>query len=57
MKKVVFVVIISAFLGLYVLSCTHDTDPELYQFGIDNGEIEEDDINGIDNEEVKDSDI
>lgn len=44
MKKIVLVIVL-AFLGLYVISCTHDRDDEeIYEFGIDNGEVQDDDI-------------
>lgn len=43
MKKIVLVIVL-AFFGLYVISCTHDRDEEIYEFGIDNGEVQEDDI-------------
>lgn len=56
MKNLLYV-LIAAFLLLYVGSCTFDREQDgVYEFGVDNGEIEEDDVS-IENEEIKEDDI
>lgn len=56
MKKVL-VVIALAFVGQYFVSCTQDSEDEVYEYQIENEQINPDDLQGIDNEEVKDDDI
>ena len=57
MKKVFFVIVL-AFFGQYFVSCTNDsTEEELYEYQIEREEIKKSNLQGIDNEEVKDDDI
>jgi uncharacterized alpha/beta hydrolase family protein len=57
MKKVFFVIVL-AFVGQYFVGCTNDSvEEENYEYQIDNEEIKESDLKGIDNGEVKDDDI
>jgi hypothetical protein len=56
MKKV-FYVIAAAFLSLYILSCTDDQDETIYEFGTEEVDVQDEELQSIENEEVKDSDI